>query len=868
MKGSPTDFWGKLVRMPETENVVEWHPLIDHCADVSACAAGLIELPTWGSRLARLYGVQQLDAATKARLSVLAALHDIGKFNLGFQAKGRPELGQPAGHVREALGAIGSESLAAIEPLGDWGIGTTGLLVSSICHHGRPYAYNSPHPFQQTWWRSRAGLDPRNGVEALVAACRTWYPDAFSADAPSLDERPDFEHAFAGLIMLSDWIGSDSEFFPYADDRVDRMPFARAAAADFMSNGWLDATTARRSDRAKCAAFQRVSSHHTAKPTQTAITRLPSDEDSSITVLESETGSGKTEAALARFITLFSAGKVDGLYFALPTRTAATQMHRRVFNAVQLAFSDPPPVVLGVPDYLRVDDREGEKSKLARFDVLWPDADRFRYRGWAGEGPKRYLAGCVIVGTIDQVLLSSLRVNHAHMRATALMRLLLVVDEVHASDAYMTRILEDVLARHRRAGGHALLLSATLGGEVRARLLAPGERPSLPSLDAATETAYPLISHRGSDRRHTLVPCEAKSRDVTVEDRPLIEDHSAVAALALAGALAGAKVLVVKNTVLDCIETQRAIERLAAHQNVTGVLFHCRGAIAPHHARFSRGDREALDTSLEGRFGKERDADGCVLIATQTVQQSLDIDADLLLTDLCPADVLLQRIGRLHRHARARPAGFEVARAIVLTPSNRDLGVLLGPKGKARHHHGLGTVYPDLRVLEATWQVIEAAVTWSIPSMNRSIVERSVHSSALEAISASLKGDWEAHGQYIRGTERGESRQADLNLIEWSTAYSETTFAEHVHIPTRLGEGDRRVCFEVPFTGPFGLPVTELTLRATWASGVPADEYLATAVVSRDGMVRFQFGDRKFVYDRHGLRRAGDDRDDVADDGP
>jgi CRISPR-associated endonuclease/helicase Cas3 len=89
--------------------------------------------------------------------------------------------------------------------------------------------------------------------------------------------------------------------------------------------------------------------------------------------------------------------------------------------------------------------------------------------------PKRFLAGCIVVGTVDQVLLSSLLVRHAHLRATALLRDLLVVDEVHASDAYMARILEDVLARHWMAGGHAILLSATLGSEARMRLLAPGK---------------------------------------------------------------------------------------------------------------------------------------------------------------------------------------------------------------------------------------------------------------------------------------------------------------------------------------------------------------------------------------------------------
>ena len=279
-------------------------------------------------------------------------------------------------------------------------------------------------------------------------------------------------------------------------------------------------------------------------------------------------------------------------------------MHQRVHAAVQQAFATPPAVILAVPGYLRVDDVDGKR--LPPFEVLWPDEDRFRYRAWAAENAKRYLAGCVVVGTVDQVLLSSLMVGHAHLRATALLRLLLVVDEVHASDAYMTRILEDVLARHKAAGGHAILLSATLGGEARSRLIHPGENARLPALAEAEATSYPLITHRGDAPRAIRVSNDGHSRSIRLEVQPWLEDSDALATAAFAAALQGAKVLVIKNTVKDCIAEQEAVERQADAHGSRDVLFGCAGLAAPHHARFARVDRQALDLSLEQRIGAKR----------------------------------------------------------------------------------------------------------------------------------------------------------------------------------------------------------------------------------------------------------------------
>lgn len=850
----------------------EWHPLFDHSADVAAVVEALLRLPVWRRRLIRL-ARQDISEVGWARLCVLAALHDLGKLNVGFQAKGRAGLGPTAGHVIEALGALFRPVFSCLGELLPWGDGVTGLLVAAICHHGRPFNSNvmADTAWQTSWWEPRADLDPRAGAEDLLVHCRAWFPKAFETDGSSLPETAAFSHAFAGLVMLADWVGSDTRFFPFSKERDgDRMSFAGSAARDAVAAMALDVALTTRADTSRRDPFARVApANYLPRPAQAAFCALPHDAQGSITVLEAETGSGKTEAVLARFVSLFEAGLVDGLYFALPTRSAATQMHQRVHAAVRQAFATPPAVILAVPGYLRVDDVAGRR--LPPFEVLWPDQDRFRYRAWAAENAKRYLAGCVVVGTVDQVLLSSLMVGHAHLRATALLRQLLVVDEVHASDAYMTRILEDVLARHKASGGHAILLSATLGAEARSRLISPGENSMPPALAEAEGAAYPLITHRGDASGDISVSNDRPTRVIRVEVEPWLEDSDALATAAFAAALQGAKVLVIKNTVKDCIAAQEAVERQADTHGRRDILFGCAGLAAPHHARFARVDRAALDLSLDQHIGAKRREGGCVVVATQTVQQSLDLDADVLFSDLCPADVLLQRIGRLHRHDRPRPAGFDGARAFVIVPVNRNLSVLISDSGLPRNHHGLGSVYPDLRMLEATWRLIERYREWRIPAMSRHIVESSLHSSVLEAIAGEGGTRWQKHAVQMMGIERAQSRQADLNLVDWTRPYGETSFPSALdqRIMTRLGEGDRRVRFEPPVTGPFGRVISELLLRAPWVRGVPSDLELAEDVVNAGDTTCFVFGRTAFVYDRLGLRPGPMPRTEVSeDDGP
>lgn len=408
MRGPPTTFWGKLQTDATSGEVLSWHPLEDHCADVAACAEALLRSTLLGRRLAALGGQTELDEGQIQRLAALAAFHDAGKYNVGFQNKARKEL-PTAGHVAEVAALFdGTSSIADrfVDAIGAeewmaWGEVETvqELFFAAICHHGRPVVTGQPIA---SWiWRPVDGLDPFAGLRRLAERVRSWYPKAFAPGERALPSTPQFQHAFSGLVMLADWLGSDTKFFPYSEPGSrDRMEFARPQARRAFEQMGLDATPGRASLGTVAPSFDRIFGF---APKGAQIQMAGWHEPpaaASLTLLEAETGAGKTEAALQRFFHLFHQGEVDGMYFALPTRTAATQIYRRVVDAVRSAFpaeDSRPPVVLAVPGYLDVDGVEGTRAPLlGPFEVLWNDtnAERFRFRAWAAENTKRYLGAC------------------------------------------------------------------------------------------------------------------------------------------------------------------------------------------------------------------------------------------------------------------------------------------------------------------------------------------------------------------------------------------------------------------------------------------------------------------------------------------
>ena len=266
----------------------------------------------------------------------------------------------------------------------------------------------------------------------------------------------------------------------------------------------------------------------------------------------------------------------------------------------------------------------------------------------------------------------------------------------------------------------------------------------------------------------------------------------------------------IRNTVNFAIETQQALLE-EADAGDRALLFACRGFPTLHHGRFAAEDRKLLDAAVEGQVGRHRDEGGRVVVGTQTLEQSLDIDADLLITDLCPVDVLLQRIGRLHRHDRpeGRPPGFETAACMVLTLDGEDLSSFL-TRGPNRNGLGPGAfVYEDLRILEATRRLVQdfsdTGEPWQIPAMNRMLVERATHPAKLQDLVNAMGEDWVAHANDVAGetiaeglTARNAIIRRDCSFLDREVAFG--SVEERIRTPAgrRGGDGDFRATTSQP----------------------------------------------------------------------
>lgn len=869
--------WGKL-------NEGSSHPLTAHMLDVAACFLAIAKTRSIRRALEQTAG-RRLTELDLIRLAVLAFLHDIGKANAGFQAKrwraiahpAPPGWPAPAGHTHEALCIFSEEKLVALLPVREmdtWGSACWSLWRASISHHGRPVQADSRvemRIWQPVIEEEQVVYDPLATLREITSCAMAWFADAFH-EGPPLPESSDFAHLFTGLVQVADWLGSDAReaFFPYAKHGENRNQWVWQRAEEAVRRVGLDAAQWRDA-LPSMPGFTAVFGLKEPRPIQA---RMGDADKGQLLILESETGSGKTEAALWRFAHLFQKGEVDSLYFALPTRVAATQLYERTRKFADRLWQDtgkePPLVVRALAGYESANGHEIDR-KLPNFTVLWADNpdDQKAHTRWAAESSKRYLAAPLAVGTIDQALMGALQVRHAHMRYSLLSRSLLVVDEVHASDAYMATLLAHLIKAHLNAGGHALLLSATLGSSARyryQRLISPNV--PMPTLAQAINLPYPAIT---DGERIDRLPDSGRSKRVQWHVKDCIDSPDVIATLAIEAAKQGAKVLVIRNTVPTAIATFRAIESMAQQHGLQEALFNLNGIATVHHSRYSREDRPMLDKAVEHQIGKARTKplQACIVVGTQTLEQSLDIDADLLITDLCPMDVLLQRVGRLHRHDRAleeRPEHYRQAQAVVLVPAGHSLeGCLKKSRhGLGRFHNG-GGIYMDLRILEATRRLISGADSHLIPQDNRELVERATHPEVLTELQKELGPDWASHEQDVDGELQAKKGVAAIHRLPFDKKFEDEAGNTLVFldgeqkVTSRLGATDYLLTFDPPQPGPFGYAVQRLPMRHhMWPKGELPDTQPVVKAAATDDSVTFTLGTTPYRYSRLGLERITD----------
>lgn len=833
--GRATAFRSACLRLIDgcSRDEAAFHHLAHHCADVAAVLQRLLRQPTLRRRAEAACGRPLADDEIDC-LAALAFLHDIGKLAPGFQAKGWADKRglKPRGHLECGWLWMGSERadalagavvhLARWPDIGDW-------FAALFAHHGRPVAWPGGGGVAGTFF-AVSGYDWRTEEAVMGRALLDWFPSIRTAAPPPAT--PELIHFFCGLLTLADWIGSDRRAFPFeAEFRADYWQSAQAKAAKRLPEIGLPAEGPVLRGQPD---WRLISDHPRPRPAQAAVSRLPPD--ARLILLEAETGSGKTEAALWRFAALVAAGEVDALYFAVPTRAAARQLHGRVNAALKRMFDPAPEALLAIPGQVMAGEAKG--TRLPDFTMLWDDAEA-RPSRWTAEHSARYLAAQVAVGTVDQVALGGLQVKYAHLRGSALSRALLVIDEVHASDPYMTEVQTAMARAHLVLGGHVMLMSATLGSVARRKWFA--EPPADFASDAAL--AYPAV---WTGAGLTAVPADEDAGKTVQASVRAGWSGGDAAGLAVKAARQGARVLVIRNTVARAQETFDACRAVAPD-----LLLAVNGVPTLHHSRFAAEDRARLDRAVEAAIGKASPLGGRIVIGTQTLEQSLDLCADFLITDLCPMDVLLQRIGRLHRHRRPRPKGFETARTVVLSPPDGlDPLIRRGENGLGALANGpaLSGIYVDVPGLAATLAEIEARPKWCIPAMNRALVEAATHPEALDRI-AEDRG-WQDYRQRVVGKALAEMAAAGLAVLDRTKPLD--VFPDDEKIRTRLGEEGVLLRLAEGTLGPFGEPVSTLALPAHWSRGLTGEEDVG---IDPGPPLRLTIGGLAMTYGPEGVKR-------------
>ncbi|MET8699514.1 CRISPR-associated helicase Cas3' [Kitasatospora sp. NPDC004723] len=485
---------------------------------------------------------------------------------------------------------------------------------------------------------------------------------------------------------MADWIASNPDLFPYFPEDRPRSEEERidsAWAGLRLPPAWTAEEPGLEAAELMAARFD-LPPGSAPRPVQEDAVRLARESPApGLLVIEAPMGEGKTEAALAVAEIFAARTGAGGCYVALPTRATANAMFPRLTAWLDhLPAEGDRAVYLAHAKAALNDEYAGmmaaDRRRIAAVDSDGPQGAGHRaLRKGAGliahqwlRGRKKGMLASFAVGTIDQVLFAGLKNRHLALRHLALAGKVVVIDEVHANDAYMKTYLERVLSWLGAYRVPVVMLSATLPSATRRALVraycgtTEGTQAEAheETHDERHETGYPLLTavapgHPPSTRR----PAADASRRTTVRLEPLDDDLAALTDLLASELADGGCALVIRNTVDRVLEAAERLRERFGDEAVTVA-----------HARFVDLDRARKDDGLLARFGPDGDRPRGphVVVASQVAEQSLDVDFDLLVTELCPVDLMLQRMGRLHRHRRgegqsARPPRLRTARCLV-----------------------------------------------------------------------------------------------------------------------------------------------------------------------------------------------------------
>jgi CRISPR-associated endonuclease/helicase Cas3 len=768
----------------ESGGVYAVHPLICHMLDTAAVARAIWDdvLPP-AQRRAIADALHVTDESARCWCAFLAGVHDLGKAAPAFLSHepakplwpALPPALRPGPSLQPRDAPHGFVTTLALKELlpGVFGIeeGVTWRLAAiSGGHHGILPSRSAVEALKVTatgnlpWRQARRAL-----FDELAARLRLGDVEAPSA-LPN-----EAAVVLAGLISVADWIASDEHHFPYLVADLRTPPDLSALSA------YADASQAQ-AQRALALlhwhapppiegprSFGELFAGRAPRDVQLRASALAEVlQTPSLVVIEAPTGEGKTEAALEIAYRSLVAGAARGLYVALPTQATSDQLYGRTRDFLSNAY--PGDVVLlqllhghaSLSAEFSESLQRGRQLRPTEVDIESGDGatiagDWFTYR-------KRGLLAPFGVGTVDQALMAALQTKHVFVRLFGLAHKTVVIDEVHAYDTYMSELIERLLEWLGAMRSAVVLLSATLPagrslGMLEAYARGRGDAET-PILELAPYPRISWTSPKAAGSVHADAS-ETSSRTLRIEQIQSAEDAGSADALAplielLRRLLAqGGCAAVICNTVDRSQAVYRALRPHFSARADDG-----QAEIELLHARFPFDERHEREVRCHSRFGPEpeRRPSRSVLVATQIIEQSLDVDFDVIITDFAPADLLLQRAGRLHRHARKQPRPPLLAEPVLHVWMPR-----VDSDGVPAFERGDAAVYEE-HVLLRTWLALRGRNTVAIPGDVERLIEDvySPGDAAPAGASDALARKWETTlGQLHKQRQHDEQEAHD-----------------------------------------------------------------------------------------------------------
>ncbi|GAA5504372.1 CRISPR-associated endonuclease/helicase Cas3 [Deinococcus xinjiangensis] len=722
-------------------------PVLTHLLDVAACAWEILELepPHTLELFAQDYGLE-VDAARRW-VCALAGLHDLGKASPTFQAlwdmaekrplsvervipRKRKDTEVPHGQITQLF-------LPELLECLDWMPSAALKIADAVgCHHGR----RTDTQF------IRKIVDDDSGSGDWDVARSVLFEkvllgvglDLESAPAPTLPELS--AAAFmrlAGLTSFADWVGSSFE----VPSQVNPLPIqdpaayfdaAWAKAREKLEKiGWTPRKPLQDVVQAPTEMFSYISGF-APRALQTQLAELLPilQAEPTLILVEAPMGEGKTEAGLHASTWLQSKVGHRGLYIALPTMATGNAMYTRFTKFLHHAAAGrgivPDLQLLHGGTLLnKAYQHRIERTKNPKTDPEALEEERLNVRAesWFSVRKRAGLTEYG-VGTVDQALLGVLGVPHQFVRLWGLGNRVVLLDEIHAYDTYTSKLIHALITWLRSLGSSVILMSATLPASSRRELLGAwgtheeGETKTYPRLTVA-QNGVATAHHIASSREQT--PITVRALGSSVEE---------VAQKALELAVGGGCVAVIVNTVQRAQEVFNAVRdnhagRLRTmHQqgvkdDLCAILF---------HARFPANAREKREKAVLKYLGPQpykdddtKEADyrprRMILIATQVAEQSLEFDADVMITDLAPIDLVLQRAGRLHRHKDNAGRRHSHQRPELWIAGLNDWPTLALEQQKWKY------IYPPY-LLYRSWLALQNGQTIQLPSDLDTLVQR------------------------------------------------------------------------------------------------------------------------------------------------